>query len=147
MTNVEIISITMMIFAVSSLIATIVNIVYECFWRDKMILEEFIKNEDSFIEMYTSMLNEVYHKRKDASADMIQTLINQIEYHKFVKAKLTELKHYRKAFDTIMYRVDLDKAYFEEHGLRKSAECERELDRVKDIIKEYLSIDAVGEEE
>lgn len=146
MTNVEIISIMMAIFAVSSLLAVILYIIYEHIWRNKMILDEFIKNENDFISMYESMLDDAYRK-KDAPEEVLHTLIGQINYHKFVQAKLIELKKYRKAFDTIMYRVDLDKAYFEEHGLKKSKECEQELERVKDIMKEYLMIDAVGEEE
>lgn len=146
MTNVEVISISMTIFAVSSLVAVILNIVYEYIWRERMILKEFIKNEEQFIASYTVMLNNLYAK-SDASVDEVRYLISQINYHGFVKAKLEELQRYRKAFDTILYRVDLDKAYFEEHNLYKSKECEKELERVKGIIKEYLNIDAVGEEE
>ena len=146
MSNVEWIATCMMIFAVSTLLCILLYIVYECIWRERMILEEFINNEGSFIETYIAMLNDLYRKGDKDSIDMIPTIISQINYHKFVKSKLEELKHYRKAFDTILYRVDLDKAYFEEHNLYKSKECEKELERVKNIIKEYLSIDT-GEEE
>lgn len=146
MTNVETIALLMTIFSISVLLATLANIIYECFWRERMILEEFIKNEDAFIDTYTKMLRDITCTENEPDSNAVRAIISQIEYHKFVKSKLIELKRYRKAFDTIMYRVDLDKAYFEEHQLKHSEECEKELDRVKDIIQEYLTIDARDEE-
>lgn len=146
MSNVEWIATCLMIFASSTLVAIMLHIVYEHIWRERMILSEFIKKEEGLIDTYTQLLK-TSGLNPAMEQDDIFAIANEVEYHKFVYAKLVELKKYRKAFDTIMYRIDLDKAYFEEHKLNHCKECKEELDRVKRIIAEYLSIDESGEEE
>lgn len=148
MSNIEFIALCMAVLSVSSLAGVILFMVHDCIWSEKMVLKEFIKCEKDIIDNCTRMLNEMY-RQPDTTPDKLQGMFELIKYHEFVKLKMEELLKYRKAFDTILYRVDLDRVYFEEHypNKEKSKECQEELDRVKGIIREYLDVDVFGEED